>query len=103
MYDTDGTQLRDRGKYWSILYTYTVQLIFLNKLHFLLHIGYYYLCDGGYPKLPLKCPGVGPYQQKWSSHLESTRKVIERTFGSITQRIGYLVNPIPIQEAHWGI
>jgi hypothetical protein len=34
------------------------------------------------------------------SHLESTQKDSERTFGSIKQHFGCLVDPITIQEAH---
>jgi hypothetical protein len=104
MYDTDGTQLTDHDTYWSILYNYVMQLTFLNELNFLLHTGYYYLCDGGYPNLkhlscPFKWPGVG-MDHKCLSHLESTRKDIELTFGSIEQIFEWLVNPLKIQEAH---
>jgi hypothetical protein len=79
-----------------------MQLRILNRFHFLF-TGYYYLCDGRFPKLkhlicPFKWSSVGSDRQNWSSHLESTRKDIERTFGSIKQRFGCLVNPIPIQE-----
>jgi hypothetical protein len=49
---------------------------------------------------PLKWPEVGTDRQKWHSHLESIRKDIERTFGSIKQRFGCLVNPITLQEDH---
>jgi hypothetical protein len=49
---------------------------------------------------PFKWPEVGTDHQKWSSHLESIRKDIERTFGSIKQRFGYLVNQITLQAAH---
>jgi hypothetical protein len=47
-----------------------------------------------------KWPEAGTDRQKWSSHLESIRKYIERTFGSIKQRFRCLVNPITLQEAH---
>jgi hypothetical protein len=67
--------------------------------------GYYFLSDGGHPKVkylffPFKWPDIGNDRQKWSSHLESIRKDIERTFGSIKQYVGCLVNPIELQGAH---
>jgi hypothetical protein len=77
----------------------------ISYLSFIGEPGFYFLSDGGYPKVkylicPFKWPEVGTDRKKWSSHLESTRKDIERTFGSIKQRFGCLVNPITLQEAH---
>jgi hypothetical protein len=74
-------------------------------LLFIGEIGFHFLSDGGYPKVkylicPFKWPEVGIDRQKWTSHLESIRKNIERTFGSIKQRFGCLVNPITLQDAH---
>jgi hypothetical protein len=76
----DGDKIADHGAFYNMS---------SNCFHFFIHVisylsfigetGFYFLSDGGYPKVkylicPFKWPEVGTDRQKWSSHLESIRK-----------------------------
>jgi hypothetical protein len=66
--------------------------------------GYYYICDGGYPKFkflvcPFKWPQSGPDMALLSDAVGSTRKYIERCCGSMKKRWRILVTQITIREA----
>jgi hypothetical protein len=85
--DIDGDKIMDHGAFYNIssnCFHFFIHVI--SYLSFIVETGSYFLSDGGYPKVkslicPFKWPEVGTDRQKWSSHLDSTRKVIERTFG----------------------
>jgi hypothetical protein len=64
--------------------------------------GVYYICDGGYHKWtcminPMKHTSVRS-DRLWSEWLESTRKDVECTFGSLKSRWRFLRNGIVLQD-----
>jgi hypothetical protein len=104
--DIDGDKITDHVAFYKMSSNCFHFFIYvISYLSFTGETGFYLLSDGGYPKVkylicPFKWPEVGTDHQKWSSHLDSIQKDIERTFGSIKQRFECLVNPITLQEAH---
>ena len=64
--------------------------------------GVYYICDGGYHKWtcminPMKHTSVRS-DRLWSEWLESTKKDVECTFGSLKSRWRFLRNGIVLQD-----
>jgi hypothetical protein len=104
--DIDGYKITDNGAFYNMssnCFDFFIRVI--SYLSFIGEPGFYFISDGGYPKVkylicPFKWPEVRTDRQKWSSHLETIIKDIERNFGSIKQRCVCLVNPITLQESH---
>jgi hypothetical protein len=66
--------------------------------------GFYYICDGGYPKFkcllcPFKCHQAGSDVVYWSESLEATRKDIEHCFGAMKKRSTIFVSPNTLNDA----
>jgi hypothetical protein len=104
--DIDGDKIMDHCAFDNMSSNYFYFFIYvISYLSFIGGTGFYFLSDGGYPKVkylicPFKLPEVGTGRQKWSSRKELIRKDIERTCGSINQRFGCSLNPITLQKAH---
>ena len=67
------------------------------------HVGYYYICDGGYHLWetlipPYKHQIEGSDEMSWSHNIESIRKDIECVFGILKKRFLFLKNPIRLHH-----
>jgi hypothetical protein len=68
-----------------------------------IHIGMYYISDGGYPQMkylipPFKWTQVGTKKNIWYENVESTRKDVERCFGILKKIFRCLINPLELQD-----
>jgi hypothetical protein len=67
------------------------------------HVGYYYICDGGYHLWetlipPYKHQIEGSDEMSWSHNIEAIRKDIECVFGILKKRFLFLKNPIRLHH-----
>jgi hypothetical protein len=75
--DIDGDKITDHGAFYNMssnCFRFFIHVI--SYLSFIVERGFYFLSDGGYPKVKyliytFKWPEVGTDPQKWSSHLDS--------------------------------
>jgi hypothetical protein len=96
-YDTAVHEVMD-GRFYVL--PFELLDIIINTINI---YGYYYICDGGYPKLkflvcPFKWPQSGTDMELWSGAVESARKDIEWCFCSMKKRWRILVTPLTNRE-----
>jgi hypothetical protein len=80
----DGDKIADHGAFYSMSLIFFLHIYVISYLSLIVETGFYFLSDGGYPKVkylsfPFNWPEVGTDHHKRSSHLESIQKDIERT------------------------